>query len=144
MINHEYIIQTVIEHNGLIIGSYIREWIANGKPVDWGWRDIDILCPQKEENIIAKEIYKKEINVNLDFRANTSPNFRSKYTSDLAFYDGISFKIRDPYKAKEEEYLELTKNKVCRFLGINNCGRNLTKEEYLIKNGWEIQLGPGV
>ena len=139
MINHDLIIKTIIDHNGYIVGSYIREWIANGKPVDSGWSDIDISCSKEKIDIIQKEILKIDKSINLDFRAGYTPYYRSKYSADLVAYDG-KFKILPPYAHKEEEYIELTKNKICKFLNSNCVGRRLCLEKKLILSDWKLVI----
>ena len=45
--NHNKIIEIILKNQGVLVGSYIREWLGNGKPMDNGWNDIDIKCPIK-------------------------------------------------------------------------------------------------
>ena len=137
--DHNLIIEAIIRRGGFIVGSYVREWIANGKPMDIGWNDIDISCPKEKIEIIRNEIFNIDKNLNLDFRAGDTPYYRSKYSADLVSYDG-KFKILSPYQNKEKEYIELTKNKICKFLNANHVGRRLDLEKKLISNGWKLVI----
>jgi hypothetical protein len=77
--DHDKIINIILNNNGYIIGGYIREWLANRKPKDTGWNDIDIKCPVELENNIRKQIYSLYPNIKLDF----SPNlFNGLHNSD--------------------------------------------------------------
>lgn len=138
--NHNLLIDIIIKNRGIILGSYVREWIANGSPSDSGWNDIDVFCPKESEYAIYREISKINLDIKLDFRASQSNFFRSKYSANLAFYDGKNFKIRKPHNHKETEYIKLTQNKICLFLNSNHVGRDLSLEEKLIRNGWLVKL----
>lgn len=135
--NHNLIIKSIINNDGFIVGSYVREWAANGRPMDIGWNDIDVSCPEEKINIIKNKIYNIDKNINLDFSAGYSPYYRSKYSADLIAYDG-KFKILPPHQDKEKEYIELTKNKICKFLNANHIGRRLSLEKRLILSGWKL------
>jgi hypothetical protein len=135
--NHSLFIEYVLQNEGKLTGSYVREWIGNGKPMDCGWNDIDIICTKDKEAIITREVLNKFPNIKLDFRAGSTPFYRSKYSANLFRYDG-EFKIMPPYEKYQEEFLSLTKNKICKFLNVNNIGRNSSVEKSLINKGWKL------
>lgn len=137
--DHSLLIDTILKNKAKLTGSYIREWIGNGKPMDNGWNDIDIICPKDKEAIIAREVLNKFPNIKLDFRAGSTPFYSSKYSANLFRYDG-EFKIMPPYGKYQEEFLSLTKNKICKFLNANPVGRRLDLEKKLISNGWKLVI----
>jgi hypothetical protein len=135
--NHELLISCILKNKAKLTGSYIREWIGNGKPMDHGWNDIDVICAENKEIIITREVLNKFPNIKLDFRAGSTPFYSSKYSANLFRYDG-EFKIMPPYEKYQEEFLNLTKNKICKFLNVNNIGRNLSVEKSLINKDWKL------
>lgn len=137
--NHSLFIECIIQNEGKLTGSYVREWIGNGKPMDHGWNDIDIICPKNKEVIIKEDILNKFPNLKLDFRPGMTPFYSSKYSANLFRYDG-EFKIMPPYEKYQEEFLKLTKNKICKFLNANHVGRRLDLEKKLISNGWKLVI----
>jgi len=134
--NHEFIINTIIKNNGIIIGGYVREWLANEKPANTGWNDIDIKCPQRSIEKIKKEIYTLYPKLNLDFSPNDFYGYRSPYSCNLIKYDGEFKFVKHP---SEQDYINLTKNRICIYLKNTSVGRKLNFEQTLINNGWKIE-----
>ena len=136
--DHNFIINTIIKNNGIIIGGYVREWIWNGSPSDNNWKDIDIKCPLDSEEKIAKEIHSLYPNIILDFRPNKFTGYKSPYSCDLLQYDG-QFKTVE-YFGDEKNYVDLAKNKICIYLRKRHIGRKLDREKLLISTGWTIEF----
>lgn len=135
--DHDKIIKIILDNNGYIIGGYIREWLAYGKPKDSGWKDIDIKCPIESEKKIKKEIYNLYPNIKLDFSANIFNGYRNPYSCNLVKYDGdfknVNYQI-------DMDFVSLTRDKRCLFLKKNNIGRVLSFEQRLLNNGWKIEF----
>ena len=136
--NHNLLIQTILENNGKICGSYIGAWLMQGSPSDVGWQDIDIKCSKDQEAIIAKKINDIDSNVKLDFRINYINNIvlMSPYSINLFEYDG-SFKAVDEFSKFTEEWLNYAKDKICIF-GNSIGQRDEDLEEILRKNNWSV------
>jgi hypothetical protein len=137
MFDHQFIINTIIENNGIIIGGYIREWLGNGKPMDFGWNDIDIRCDENSKKKIKKEIDALYPNLKLDFSPSEFSGYRSPYTCNLIQYDG---EFKTVKYIGEKDYVNLTKNKECIFLKQTGVGRKLNFEKRLINDGWKIEF----
>lgn len=135
MIDHNFVINIIIKNKGIIIGGYVREWLANGVPSDNGWKDIDIKCQKKDSIIIEKEIKIKYPKLQLDFSPNMYDSYRNLYSCNLIKYDG-EFK---PCINSNYDILNLTKNKICIYLNNSNAGRVLSFEKKIINNGWKIE-----
>jgi hypothetical protein len=135
--DHDFIINTIIKNNGIIIGGYIREWVVNGNPSDHNWKDIDIKCPENSVEKIKKEIGSLYPNLILDFRPNLYVGYKSPYSCDLIQYDG-EFKTVDIIT--KENYLDLIKNKICIYIRKTSVGRKLNREQKLINQGWKIEF----
>lgn len=135
--DHSLLIDTILKNKAKLTGSYIREWIGNGKPMDNGWDDIDIICDKDKEGFLISELYILFPKIKFDFRAGTTPNYSSKYSANLFRYDG-EFKIMPPYEKYQDEFLELTRSKICKFLNNDPLGRRLDLEKKLISNGWKL------
>lgn len=125
-----------MKNNGIIIGGYVREWIANKNPSDNNWQDIDIKCPKDSIEKIRKEIYSLYPNLNLDFSPNEYSGYRSPYSCNLIQYDGEFKTIKH---SREQDYIDLAKNKICIYLKNTSVGRKLNFEQRLINEGWNIQ-----
>lgn len=134
--NHEFIIDTIIKNNGIIIGGYIREWIGNENPSDNNWQDIDIKCPKESVEKIRKEIHSLYPNLILDFSPNEYSGYRSPYSCNLIQYDG---EFKTVKHLGEEDYVNLAKNKICIYFKKTSVGRRLDLEKKLINNGWKIR-----
>lgn len=135
--DHDKIIKIILDNDGYIIGGYIREWLANRKPKDTGWNDIDIKCPVELENNIRKQIYSLYPNIKLDFSPNMFNGYRNPYSCNLIKYDG-SFK--NVTHQLDLDFVSLTSNKKCLFLKKNNIGRVLSFEKRLLNDGWKIEF----
>lgn len=135
MIDHNFIINTILKNKGIIIGGYIREWLANGSPSNCGWKDIDIKCKKDDELIIQKEIALRHPNLSLDFSPNMYDSYRNLYSCNLIKYDG-EFK---PCIEIKNDIIDLTKNKICLYLNNSCAGRILSFEKKIIQNGWQIK-----
>lgn len=137
MFNHKFIIDTIIKNNGIILGGYIREWVANGIPSDYNWQDIDIKCPKDSIEKIRKQIYNIYPNLKLDFSPNEYSGYRSPYSCNLIQYDG---EFKTVKYLGNEDYIDLTKKKICIYFKKNNFGRKIDLERRLINQGWKIEF----
>jgi hypothetical protein len=143
--NHNLIIDTIIKNDGIVVGSYVREWIGNGYPKDNGWNDIDIKCPIDKINEIKNKIKKEYPNIKLDFMPSFIPNdviTAQLYTCNFFKYDG-DFKILDysiPVDVDASKWLEFTKDKIYyAFLDNEEFYKRASyQEEKLNKNGWKF------
>jgi hypothetical protein len=135
--NHQFIIDTIIKNNGIILGGYIREWIGNKNPSDNNWQDIDIRCPKDSIEKIKKEIHSLYPNLNLDFSPNEYNGYRSPYSCNLIQYNG---EFKTVKHLGEQDYVDLAKNKICIYLKNISVGRKLDFEQRLINDGWKIEF----
>lgn len=137
MIDHDFIIKTILDNNGVLIGGYVREWIGNGSPSNNNWKDIDIKCPKDSMKKIKKEINSLYPNLKLDFASNEYCSFRSPYSCNLIQYDG---EFKTVKYLGEQDYVHLAKNKICIFFRKTSIGRKLDFEKRLINDGWKIEF----
>ena len=135
--NHKFIIDTIIKNNGIILGGYVREWIGNKNPSDQNWQDIDIRCSKDSIEKIKKEIHSLYPDLNLDFSPNEYSGYRSPYSCNLIQYDG---QFKTVKYLGEQDYVDLTKNKICIYLKNISVGRKLNFEQRLINDGWKIEF----
>jgi hypothetical protein len=139
--NHNKIIEIILKNQGVLVGSYIREWLGNGKPMDNGWNDIDIKCPIENIEKIQKEIKQIDQLINLDFKATYFDSSNSGYSSNYFTYDG-NFKlcnnIYPKYNFASDLWLDLTKKKICIFLNTSPIGRKLNLEDKFKNNNWKL------
>jgi hypothetical protein len=143
--NHNFIIDSIIENNGIILGSYVREWIGNGNPTNYGWKDIDIKCPPSNIYKIKESIQQKYPNIRLDFTPSFIPkNSAVKYLYTCKFfkYDG-RFKILDDLVSdgtNTSEWLEFTKDKIYyAFLNDNEFYKRDSYQELKLNSyGWKF------
>jgi hypothetical protein len=135
--NHQFIIDTIIKNNGIILGGYIREWIGNSSPSDNNWQDIDIRCPKDSIEKIKKQIHSLYPHLNLDFSPNEYSGYRSPYSCNLIQYDG---EFKTVKYLGDNDYVDLAKNKICIYLKNISVGRKLDFEQRLINDGWKIQF----
>jgi hypothetical protein len=134
--DHQFIIDTILKNNGIIIGGYVREWLGNGKPMNTGWKDIDIKCPKQFQFKIMKEINILYPKLFLDFSPTEFSSYTSPYSCNLIKYDGDFKTVKH---LGEKDYIDLTKNKICIYLKNISIGRKLSFEQKLINNGWKIE-----
>jgi hypothetical protein len=135
--DHDNIIKIILNNDGYIIGGYIREWLANGKPKDTGWKDIDIKCPVESEETIRKKINLLYPNIKLDFSPNSFNGYRNPYSCNLVKYDG---NFKNVNCQIDMDFVSLTRDKRCLFLKKNNIGRVLSFEQRLLNDGWKIEF----
>jgi hypothetical protein len=130
-LNHDFLIKTIIDNGGKIRGGYVREWILNGEPSDFGWEDVDCTFESSDsEDKALKILYENLGNIpKIDTRCQS---FNSPLSEYWCFYEKLhifepsffcnfwlfdgSFKLLEPAKSKfsYEEILEMTKNKIAR------------------------------
>jgi len=113
--DHELIHRTVINNGGVIVGGYVREWIANGNPSDIGWTDIDILCGN--QNYIKIHNKLKEMGIRADFQAKIPFN---DFYCNCWGYDGLIFPIpKTEERFSVDQIMEQTKNKEAHAMKTN-------------------------
>ncbi|NBW12184.1 MAG: hypothetical protein EBR82_29555 [Caulobacteraceae bacterium] len=133
--DHDFIINTIIENNGIICGGYMREWVINNTPSDQGWSDIDIKCTKENEKIIENLIKDKYPNIELDFRINNFTKNESPFSFNLFLYDG-KIKVVNEFEEYNNKWIEYAKQKKCvvMFKYLNNFKQKILKDKIL--NGW--------
>jgi len=139
--DHNKVIEIILKNKGILVGSYVREWLGNGKPMDNGWNDIDIKCPIENIEKIKKEIASIDPIINLDFKAIYFDLNSSGYSGNYFTYDGdfkLCNNIYPKYNFASDLWLDLTKKKICIFLNNSPVGRKIDLENKLKNNNWKL------
>lgn len=114
-INHDILIKTILDNDGVIGGGYVRAWVQAGEPVDSGWEDIDCNFNDRRKAINAQsELNKLFLNnpLILDFRWDFTA--RDLYCN-CWYFDG-KLKLIEPAKSTilYDELKEMTTNKIAK------------------------------
>lgn len=155
IIDHELLINSILEQNGIIVGGYVRAWVSNGHPSNNGWQDIDCIFPDIDKAKIAIKNIKNLFGENspeIDLRSSSfglysklqkskliSLQFNTFYCSCWKF-DG-KIELLEPAKKYigYDETLYQTKNKIAKcimpFQFYKNNPRQIAK---MLKYGWVI------
>jgi hypothetical protein len=141
-LNHSFIIETIVENEGIIIGGYMREWMARGEPSDEGWNDIDCKFKSIEGHKTALKKLREEFGErapNIDIRQ-INEHFQS-FWCNCWMFDG-EIKLIEPAlskktfdQQKEENMAKQAKSIVPLWLLNIRDPKRITN---LINNGWSI------
>lgn len=157
-IDHEFLIKTILDNGGEIVGGYVRAWKAAGHPTDYGWKDIDCVFEEDRKFWETVKIINKKFGPNapvLDFKAQffkklfgiQSPvdhlgiklSFNDFYCNCWKFNG--KFELLEPAKSKVsiEEMEEFMKNKIAKcirhFSSLSYSAHKVFKmKEY----GWKL------
>lgn len=130
--DHDILHRSIIDNGGLIVGGYVREWIANGEPSDNGWSDIDIMAMSSKHGAISTAL--KDLRVRADFQARAPFN---DFFCNCWGFDGKIFPIEAADKRfLPEEIMEQTKNKEAHSMKSNP----LFFHKYMkfVVRGWKV------
>ena len=151
--NHDLIIDTILNNKGIICGGYAREWLLKNGPSDDGWKDIDVFCEEKNQEIIKKNINKIDPSLIIDFKINAknlsistkgyySINLfcmKEKNKLDLRNDENCKNQIKKFYRAHADCIIEKANQKICLFCN-EIIGRNFKLEERIKSFGWSIEI----
>jgi hypothetical protein len=135
-IDHDFIIKTVLENGGEIVGGYMRAWVSNGNPSDTGWDDVDVICrDEKNQTRIREEL--SDAGIFVDFR----PTFSfTDFWCNCWKFDGNIKMIEPALSKKSFSWLESqTKEKIAQCIFSFQYSMRLPyRVVKLIKRGWKI------
>jgi hypothetical protein len=122
-LNHDFLIKTIIDNGGKIRGGYVREWVFNGEPSDFGWEDIDCIFPSSEKYFETKRSLHEYFGNNTpvidikcqEFNERKPYSFANDFFCNYWGFNGEFF-LLEPSKSlfSYEEIIEMTKNKIAR------------------------------
>ena len=144
--DHEFIIKTIIDNDGVIVGGYVRAWVVNGGLKNDGWSDID--CQFKSLDGAKNTKLKLfetlgDLTPPIDVRRRV--NHMDNFWCNCWKFDG-EIKMMEPALSsmKFEDLEQETKNKIARcILPLRWAMRFPHKIKTMILHGWDIVHSDG-
>jgi hypothetical protein len=140
--DHDILIKTILDNNGIIHGGYMRAWVSAGHPVNEGWEDIDCIF---ENNKIAFKAVSELQKILKDSCPKIDLKWRHRsYYDDFYcncwYFDG-SLNLIEPAKMRFsfEEMEKMNQNKIAMCIknfDLNNYQPHRIKK--MINYGWKI------
>jgi hypothetical protein len=126
MIDHELIHKSVIDSGGVVVGGYMRAWVANDGPSDEGWNDLDVYGVEKDKTLaLVEKIQDATGGRGVDFKY---LGIVCNFYCNSWIYDGRSI-YREKTKSGEMddgEVLDQTRSKMAVLISENAFGVNAT------------------
>lgn len=140
--NHELLIQTILNHNGIIHGGYVRAWVSEGHPTDHGWKDIDCIFKNLDEAsraILELEKFFKEKCPKIDIKWQNR-NYYDDFFCNCWFFNG-ELNLIEPAKSiySIEELKKINQNKIAKCIReLNLINYPAFRLKKMVDYGWKI------